>query len=72
MWFHGVLELTTAKCTLLIAPLPNEPSSMSLQGNSSAGCCAEPPVLGPAAGGPPHEGLGCPGHRHRGGAAAAR
>uniref|UniRef100_M3XWC6 Uncharacterized protein n=1 Tax=Mustela putorius furo TaxID=9669 RepID=M3XWC6_MUSPF len=41
------------------------------QGSAPPGCCSEPPVPGCAAGGPPPEGLGRPGFRHRGGTAAA-
>ena len=51
---------------------PYRPTPVALQGNPPAGCRAEPPVPGCAAGGPPPEGLGRPGHRHWGRAAAAR
>ncbi|XP_022368987.1 uncharacterized protein LOC111153940 isoform X2 [Enhydra lutris kenyoni] len=53
----------------LIPPPPCPPGPA--QGSAPAGCGAEPPVPGCAAGEPPPEGLGGPGFRHWGGAAAA-
>ncbi|XP_012514589.1 PREDICTED: uncharacterized protein LOC105822191 [Propithecus coquereli] len=63
----GATHCTPASADQLLGSTEREQQ----QGDSPAGHCAWPPVPGSGAGGPPPEGLGRPGHRHWGGAAAA-
>ena len=74
MWLLGVPGRATTSVLLLslVSPPSDGSSLILLQGSPPAGRCAGPPVTGRAAGGTPPEGLGRPGHRHWGGAAAAR